>query len=485
MDVLFSNIKEKWCILSPIAKATIAFVFCNILQKGISYLSTPFFIRMMTTEQYGQFALYQSWFNILLVFATLKLSAVSCHRGLIIYKTDQSRFLSSMLGLSTVVTIFTAIVYYFLSPFLSKITTLPNIVILFIFLELFTEPALNFWSTYQRHHYKYKALLCVTILITILQPSISLFAVSHSTEKGLARIISVSVFNSAVGLLFYFYLFIKGKKLYVKEYWEYALKFNVPLVPHYLSNIILAQSDRLMIAYFLGNEEAAIYSLAYQISMAMSLITSAINSSMQPWLLQNCKANNYKKIKTVGNSLIIGVAILTLIPSFFAPEIIAFFGGVRYVGGASLVPPVSLSVFFQFLYFLFVIIEYFYGKTSFVTTSTVAAAILNIILNYIFIPILGYVAAAYTTIISYIFYSIGHYYFMNIILKKNNVSEKPYSVKVIIGVSFILCTCSIIITFLYSKNPIIRYTLFSIILIAVFKKRNSVKETILYIIKKK
>ena len=46
---------------------------------------------------------------------------------------------------------------------------------------------------------------------------------------GIARILSVVVVNVFVGLFFYIYNFIKGKTFYYKEYWKFALLFNLPL----------------------------------------------------------------------------------------------------------------------------------------------------------------------------------------------------------------------------------------------------------------
>lgn len=79
-------------------------------------------------------------------------------------------------------------------------------------------------------------------------------------------------------------IFYKGKCFFNKRYWKYALLFNVPLIPHYLANYALGQSDRIMIGKLIGSSEAAFYSVAYTISMMMMLIISAINNSFIPYL---------------------------------------------------------------------------------------------------------------------------------------------------------------------------------------------------------
>ena len=62
---------------------------------------------------------------------------------------------------------------------------------------------------------------------------------------------------------------LNGKKYIQKKYWKYALAFNIPLIPHYLSNYVLSQSDRVMIGKMVGNDKAALYSVAYTISTMM------------------------------------------------------------------------------------------------------------------------------------------------------------------------------------------------------------------------
>ena len=66
----------------------------------------------------------------------------------------------------------------------------------------------------------------------------------------------------------YFAEMIKGKKFYSAKFWKHALMFNLPLIPHYLSQTILNSADRIMISSLVGASEAGIYSLAYSISVS-------------------------------------------------------------------------------------------------------------------------------------------------------------------------------------------------------------------------
>ncbi|MCD8107085.1 MAG: oligosaccharide flippase family protein [Oscillospiraceae bacterium] len=466
------NIRNRLAEVSPAIKATVAFTFCNILQKGVSYLTTPLFTRLMSTEQYGQYTLYNSWLNIILVVATLKLSAGVYHKGLIEFSDDRDSYSSSMLGLSTTATLVTAVVYLLFKSFFDSVIGLPDIVILFMFIELLAEPALSIWSAKQRHYYKYKALLVVTLALAVAQSVIGLVAVTISEEKGIAKILSVALVNILIGLILYVVLFRRGKCFFNKKYWKYALAFNLPLIPHYLSYMLLAQSDRIMIARLCGETDAAIYALASQISMVMTLVTNALNSTLQPWVFQKLKAKSYSEISKYGTLLMFFVMAITLAAAVFAPELIMIFGGDSYVEGTWLVPALSLSVFFQFLYYLFVYVDYYYNETKSVMISTVVSALLNIGLNYILLPLFGYEIAAYTTVVSYVVYVIFMFVSMRRTLRKNNITERIYDGRVIAIACTVLVAVSQLLMITYNYT-IIRYSLIivSIVLLVAFRKQ--------------
>ena len=67
-----------------------------------------------------------------------------------------------------------------------------------------------------------------------------------------------------------------------------------------------------------------------------------------------------------------------------------------------------VDAFILFLYNIIVPSEYYKKKTQYIMAGTIVAAIINVITNYIFIRAYGYIAAAYTTLFSYICYVVLH-----------------------------------------------------------------------------
>ena len=63
----------------------------------------------------------------------------------------------------------------------------------------------------------------------------------------------------------------------------------------------------------------------------------------------------------------------------------------------------------KFAYTFYVNMERFEKKTKYISIGTIAAALLNVVLNFIFIPMFGYIAAAYTTLAGFLALLVMHY----------------------------------------------------------------------------
>lgn len=473
-----NKIIEKYKQLSLPIKASLWYMVCNVINKGIALLTTPIFTRIMTEEQYGTFSVFQSWFSILIIFTSLNIFLSGYQKGLILYKNDIRRFTSSQLGLTTTITVFAFVLYILNIPFWTKVFDLEPVLMYAMFIELLLMPALELWSAQQRFDYKYKKFVALTLVMSVLSILVAVVMVVTANHKVEARVFSdVGIKAIFSGVIFVF-VFITGKCFYIKEYWKYSIAFNLPLIPHYLSNYILNQSDRVMIGRMVGNSQAAHYSVAYTISTVMLLITNAINSSLTPYIYKAIVSDEKRKIKKATCPLVILVAGLCVMTMAFAPEVIQVFAGRKYMDAIYVIPPVAASVFFIFLYSLFSTIEYYYQKTGFIAIATCVCAILNLILNYFGIKMYGYYAAGYTTLICYVGLALLHYIFYKKVLKEVGYEENMYDVKLIIFSSVIVISIMIIMVLTYGQVWI-RYGLLTAIACIVIIFRNKILEAIL------
>ncbi len=462
---------SKYRSLSKPVKAALWYTVCNFINKGIALLTTPIFTRILTEEQYGTFSIFQSWFNILIIFTSLNIFLSGYTKGLLLYKDDKDGFTSSQLSLTTVITLIFFVVYIINIDFWTKVFDLSPILVLAMFVELLVMPAFEFWAAKERFDYNYKKIIIITIGMNIFCLGLSIFTILNTDYKVEARVFS-DVFGKLLfaGALFIIILF-RGKKIYNKEYWKYALKFNIPLIPHYLSNYILNQSDRLMIGKMVGNVQAAYYSVSNTISNVIMLLVVAINNSLTPYIYKTINDNHPEKIKNKINPIVILIAVLSIITMAFAPEVISIFAGKEYMDAIYVIPPITASVYFIFVYYMFSTIEYYYEKTGFIAVATTISAILNLILNYFGIKLFGYYAAGYTTLICYICLAVCHYVFYKRIVKdKMPQLKEVYDIKLITIISFLVLVMMVLMTMIYNVLSI-RYSIILFIILFVFIKR--------------
>lgn len=473
MIKIIKKLKNTYSELSVQAKASLWFVFCSVLQRGIAFITVPIFTRIMTKEQYGYYNTYVSWYSILLVFTSMSLYYGVFNNAMIKFKEEKKRYVSSMQGLVCVLTVSFFIVYLLIIPYANAFLGMPTVLVLLLFAELLVTPALQFWSAYNRFEYKYRNIVTVTLIKSIANPILGIVLVIISENKGVARIVSAVVVEVIVCGSIAILQFFRGKCFYDKEFWKYAFVFNLPLIPHYLSGQILNQSDRIMISRLVDNSAVAMYSVAYSIGLLMNILTQAINGSYTPWFYQNVERQNYDGIRkiTQATSLIMLIAVIILM--LFAPEIMAIIGGNEYKEAVYVVPPVAASVFFIFMYNIFANIEFYFEKNKFVMIGSIVAALTNLVLNYIFIKIFGYIAAAYTTLFCYIVYCYMHQFFAGKVCDQNNIPRSIFNARWIAGLSVMVVSVSIGINLLYLNN-LIRYVFILVLLIISIIKRNEI-----------
>lgn len=449
---MIKSIISKYKNVPVEVKASIYYTICSIVQKCIVLITLPIFTRLMTTQQYGQYSIYQSWMNIIAIFATLNLQYGSFDTAMIKFENDRDRYISSIQGIVSVLTLLTLIIYIIAPMFWNNLLELPSILVLAMIIEILMSTVLAFWTNRQRFMYKYKPMIMVTLLISIMSTLIGLVGVLSFEEKGIARILGNTLVYICIGLVIYIYQLYKGKTLYDKKYWRYALKFNLPLIPYYLSQMIFNQSDRIMISNMSGQTSAALYSVAYSFAVVLVFVINSINSSFVPWTYRSIKAKKYDMIKKVTNIIIIFIASMLIVLILFGPEAIAILGGNKYKDAIWVVPPVAGSLLFLFLSQLCINVMFYFEENSYLVRGSILSAVLNIILNYLLIPIFGYVVAGYTTLVAYIVFWLSNLYYMNKSCKDKIEDYKLNTLfdwKKIFIIAFVFTLVIVLLTFTY------------------------------------
>lgn len=454
------------------AKASFWYLICSFLQKGISFITTPIFTRLLNTSEFGQYNIFNSWLNILTVCISLNLSSGIYTRGLVKYEDSRDEFTSSLEGLSLTLILCWSIVYFIFPSFWNGLFSMTTVQMVSMFLIIWTTGVYNFWSKEQRFDYKYQKLIAVTLAMSIAKPVLGIVLVSLSQDKVTARILGLAIVEIVISLPLYIVYARKGRKFFSAKFWKNALIFNIPLIPHYLSTTVLNGADRIMIGRMVSESAAGIYGLAYSISLVMTMFNTALLHTIEPWLYRRIKEKRTADIGRIAYPCFAFIAFLNILVIAFAPEITAIFAPPEYIDAIWIIPPVAMSAFFMFSYSFFAVFEFYFEKTRMIALATCAGAVLNIILNYIFIKIYGYYAAGYTTLFCYMVYAAFHFLSMRKICRERLDNCQPYSVRIYLVFAGLLLFSGFAFLAVY-PHAVIRYGLIGIMLlfIVLFRKR--------------
>lgn len=461
---------DKYNSFSEPVKASMWFVICSIVQRGISMITTPVFTRILTTEEYGVISVYNSWLSLLTIFATMELATGVFNKAMIKYEDDRDGYTSSTLFLASCITLAMFLGYVAGRSFWNDLLDLSTTFVIMLFAQIFFTTALQFWNVRRRFEFQYRSIIVLTLGISVIGSILSVVFVLNSSEyRAEMKILGTLITYIIVCSIVFVKIFKDGKKIIAPNYWKYAICYNLPLIPHYLSQQILNESDRIMINKIRSAQEAALYTVSYQVAMLMNIVTNAVHSSFAPWAYQRIRDREYEKIGEMTIRILSVMALVCFFISLFSPEVILFLGGKVYYEAIWIVPSVTMSIIFNMLYSLIGNFAFYFEKTKFVMAGTMIAAVANIVLNAIFIPKFGFIAAGYTTLACYILYSVIHYVIMIRICKQNGIVP-PFNGKIIWGTALLSVLLSIVSTVLYNYT-VIRYVVAGIVFLILFMRR--------------
>lgn len=453
------NYISKFKNVNIIVKASLWFFVVTIIDKAISLITQPIINRIFSVQEVGANAIYISWYGIFNIFATFYLFCGVLEVYLTKEKDNSKVITASLSSLSLIIsTIFTLIIVVF-NKKISIILDLPPIYLIVMCITIIGESFIQFWSVSKRFKYEYKNFAYLTVLLFLSKSILSVFlAYVWESDRVLGRIVGICIPTILVGAI----LFIRNlnqinlKKIF--SYWKIGLKFNIPLLPHYLSSILLSSSDRVMIEKLSSLSDTGLYSVAYTYASMALIVFSAINNAYNPYSLKLIKEGKFKGLASSTRIMVFVSIVFSLLLMLIAPEGMILLGGKKYLDALNIIPILIVGIFLSSFYFIFSNIEFVFAKTKMIFLVTFLGASINIILNYWLIPIYGYYAAGYTTFLGYLVIAIAHYY-----ISKKIIKEDIYNIKIIILYLLIFFILSICCLYLYKLNAIFRYIIIIIL----------------------
>ena len=387
-------------------KSGVWYTLSNFLVKSIGFITTPIFTRMLTHAEFGAFNNYTAWVSIVTVFVTLNLDStlISARYD---HEQDFDGYILSMLGLSTLSAAIWFAVMNLLRTTFTGLFSMDARYINVMLVYLLFQPAVNLYQARERYHFEYKRSVAASVTLALSTALLSVLLVTVMPDHLAGRIFGHALPTVLMGAAFFVFFIIKGKRV-KPDYWKYALPICLPYIPHLLSLTLLNSTDRAMITNICGDEQNALYSLAHNCGMLVNLLMVSLNSAFAPWLGEKLNAGRHDEIRSFSRLYMTAFLFMAVGIMLVSPEVLLIMGGRSYMEAVYVMTPVSMGCVCQFLYTLFVNVEQFKKKTVGMAFASAAAALINLVLNWIFIPRVGYLAAAYTTLAGYLCLLVIH-----------------------------------------------------------------------------
>lgn len=467
---MLDRIKSKIKKIPIEVKSATVYTFSTLFSRGLAIITVPIFTRLMTTSQIGIVNLYNSWYSMISTIATLSLTSGGFVVALREYESNRDGYQSSVLSLTSLISLLLVGVYLVNPSLWSKLLGLPSGLIILMLIGFLFAPARDFWLARQRYEYKYKLsgfVMMGSALIASLLSILTVIRLSTVDENLVAegRLYSNYLIIYGVSAVIWFCTMFKGKTFFNKGYWKLSLSLSLPLVGYSVASQILTVSDRMMISQMVGNSAVGIYSTLYTVSSLSLLVWQAVHSSFVPYIFRNIE-NGGDGIKRVSSQLMTFYAAVAILMTFLAPEIVRILATEEYYEAIYIMPPIAAGVFFTSLANLYSDIAVYYKKTKYVMYPAIIAAVSNLILNYIFIKIYGYMAAAYTTLFSYILFALFQGVWAKKICKEYGIERGTiYNDKYMIALAAITTLISLSGILFYS-NTLLRYSVVILLVVA-------------------
>lgn len=427
------------------------YVISTFLTKGIAFITIPVFSRLLTKNDYGEFANYANWQSTLLIITGAELYN-SLNRAYYDYKDDYNKYVSSVVILSTLLTIFVYALFLLNESWIFNIVKIPKQFIHIMFFTLMCSSCKALYLTREKTTYRYRSVVAVSVIDTVIPTliAVALVVVSPENLRLSSRIYGFYLPSAVIGMGCALILIRQGK-CFVLKHCAYALKLSIPLLFHYMT-INLLNSTNTIIANNLGGAEiGAEVSMATSVIHLLTILFHAISGALTTWLMDNLIQEQYVKIKRDSFVYLSCLAIVSIGVILVAPEIIKILGGDIYISSVKLVPGLILAAFLQSITTIFTIILTF--DKNVVKTAVVSAisAIISVSIKILFFSDYGVISLPITNITICFIMLVTNAFF---------VSQAGYRAVIPIN-AYVLAICAVIVFVLLSPilydNFIIRY----------------------------
>ena len=377
------------------ARASLFYIGTSVLTKGLGFLITPLFTRALTEEEYGTFTLYISVLGVMSILASAFTSGSTVYVGLNKNKNAPQDYYRSLI---CSVLLFWGIICTLLFTF-SPVFRLDYVFCLLVSLQVLFDALVGIYLSVLRFSYLYRGIVGISIFEAAVSPALSVLLIFLGVNGAFARIIALL----AVSFITAVYSLSRLLRQEGRARWDLvknAFQTSIPLLPHSASSAVTSGADKFIITAFLGNVMLARYSVVHSVSGGLSFLVSSLIGALTPWLSRHSGKGDEHRVREVLSLILRILSMLTLFLLAVIPEALRFLAPPEYSDALIAALPIALSTLPAFLIAISTIGLSLAEMSRYSVNIATSSAVLNIILNYMLIPIFGYLGAGLALLVS-------------------------------------------------------------------------------------
>ncbi|BBE30172.1 hypothetical protein OSSY52_03130 [Tepiditoga spiralis] len=382
----------------------------SLFPMFIGFLSSPIFTRYFTPDEYGILGLINITYSYINVFFISWIS--SClwrYYNKFKNKNELSKLLNIIISIFFI-NCFILIISGFLITYLIPSLNEYMILLLLKNIALLTGGFVGYYLIILRLEgkaFKYVFFSSSVAYINFVIMLLLTFKFSWRIE---AFYFSQILSNFPFFLTFLLYIgkntteikpfkILLNEKKILKEMFLFGIASGLTIITQYL----LSSGDRYILKIFRDLSELGIYDRVYNISnRSVFLLIGVFFNTFNPFIydkLENDIKNIDKHYENLIPKYILFIFPIVLFVSLYSKEVAFILLGEKFRIGYTIIPFVVFGTFFMGINTFFEV-KLKFTNIKYVLRGYIFATIINIILNFIFIPKFGYYAAAFTTTLS-------------------------------------------------------------------------------------
>lgn len=442
--------------------ASSIYIFSSFLLKGVNFITTPIFTRIMSQKEYGNVSSAVMLTSFIAIFICCQVAS-SINTAKVDFEKRKFKAFVHHISIFSILSflVLGALVLVF-SKYITNFVALDQVLIIPILLSALGTNFVSIYSCFLIALKKPKKKAIFSIVFSLSVVLISLTAVIIvDSKKDYARIIGMSFVEFLTFIVILFLIKKEDRTVFNKDEFnfniKYALAISLPLIFHLFANLINSQADRIFIIRLMDSSSLALYSVAYSLGMVFMAFVDAFFMAWTPWYYEKTKNAENKKVVSACKITFVAIALLFSAIILLSPELLAVVAPSSYSSAQSCVVAIAFGVFFQALYKFPTSYEVYKKNTKYVAMATVVTGGINIGLNFILIPSFGILGAAISTALSYITLFLLHDIVARNIIGEYNIPQSTYIIPIII-----ICVASIV-GFLYGNFVLIRIIILAVL----------------------